>query len=552
MVLNEADDIRLGSGQVDAVYLGDTLIWPTMAYTYEVSNVVITYSRGSKLDAGAVNSNYTGNYAMASGMVTVKNGSTVVDTKYNEPLSISESSSFLVVVIEGGRDVVKGYNLRNNITQERSAEISVYYRTSTPISGGYVTQVANTDTTITSVTHTTGDPVITEREVPDTRYAVLTLYGYNTSSQPCPAYGGTVSMIYYGGHNVADYSSTPTYEWTTYHHTYTSGYTEDEGPYLTNTDWSNPVKVSGETGVDDTLTLSSLPSWLHYNTSSHILTIDSEGQTEYRNGRSRQLYATNGDVVSAVSTLYQQENVRESSSYAYDIYCRISTVNDFPAAGGTFPVLYRSFRTLTEVWTSGTYTGDPTATTSNVAVTNATASVATVSGQGSFNISVDANTGGTKIVSVTVTSQVAIGQSDSDMRYQQGAALPRGVVYPVVSQNIQYAGRVYIKWEWTSGTTPTPTYPLQVEFTNLTFHYILSGESTEYTNRATGSTVVSFSSNESQVYVAGKFLDREAGQSGRCWFTADGVTAIAYDSTNPTATFPTKTFSVPSPQPINL
>ena len=69
MVLNEADDIKLGSGQVDAVYLGEDLVWPVGAITYEITAALLYYSSGNILDAGYNGSVYSGNYAYVMGTV---------------------------------------------------------------------------------------------------------------------------------------------------------------------------------------------------------------------------------------------------------------------------------------------------------------------------------------------------------------------------------------------------------------------------------------------------------------------------------------------------
>lgn len=538
MVLNEADDIKLGSGQVDAVYLGDELIWPVGATTYEIVAALLYYSSGNILDAGVQGSYYSSNFAYVMGTVRVKRGDTVVETLYDKVLTpeVLNTTDFEV---RHGEDIY-AYNLGGTkTTAVKYSAVRATYRGSEPFTLTIqVEQEINEESITTTTEWRQGSPEITAMEVPGSRYVDLVVSDYTASSgHTCPAYGGYTAMTAYGAHDMANYSSTPSYEWVTYNYSYTSGYTHTSSSATGNTRWTDPVKVGESWSVDDTITID-LPSWLHYNSSNRVLTFDSEGTTVYNNGRNYLIVAHNGSVTDS-ERVYQQYNVAETDVTTYDLYCHIQRTTDFPASGGTFAVDYRSNQTRFVEYTSGASTTTTSGVTSSVEATNATPSVATVSGSGTFNISLGSNAGGTKTVTVYVILDTT--HSASDWKYQQGAPVVAGILYPTVGR---LDGRVSMKWEWNTASVQ-PTYPLEVQITNLVYHYVLTGESTERTSELTGTTTVTFSANEASYAFGNRLPIHLPGTSGRNWFTATALTGVYFDPDNQGETFPTdKTFSV--------
>lgn len=544
MVLNDADDIKLGSGQVDAVYLGEDLVWPVGAITYEIVAALLYYSSGNILDAGVSGSVYSSNYAYVMGTVQVKRGDTVIETLYNQVLKpqVLNTTDF-VVPNDGytyhGEDIY-AYNLGGNETTEvKYSDVRATYRNSDPFTlANHVQQEINEEHVTTSTDWREGTPEILAMEVSGTRYVDLVISDYTASSgRTCPAYGGSTGMSAYGAHQMANYSSTPSYEWVTYSYTYTSGYTYTSSSATGNTRWSDPVRVGNPWDVNDTISVS-LPSWLHYNSSNDTLTFDSEDTEVFENGRSYLVVATNGSVTDS-ERVFQQYNVAETDVTTYDLYCHIQRTTDFPASGGTFAVDYRSNQTRFVEYTSGASTTTTSGVTSSVEATNATPSVATVSGSGTFNISLGSNAGGTKTVTVYVILDTT--HSASDWKYQQGAPVVAGILYPTVEL---LDGRVSMKWEWNTASVQ-PTYPLEVQITNLVYHYVLTGESTERTSALTGTTTVTFSANETSYAFGNRLPIHLPGASGRNWFTATALTGVYFDPDNQSETFPTdKTFSV--------
>lgn len=545
MVLNEADDIRLGSGQVDAVYLGEDLVWPVGAITYEIVAALLYYSSGNILDAGVRGSVYSSNYAYVMGTVRVKRGDTVIETLYNQVLKpqVLNTSDF-VVPNDGytyhGEDIY-AYNLGSTVTGGiKYSDVRATYRNSDPFT--LTNHVQQEENKLESSTRTTewrqGSPEILTMEVSGSRYVELTVYDYTASSgRTCPAYGGNASMVAYGAHQMANYSSTPSYEWETITLTYTSGYIHTDTHATGNTRWSDPVMVGNPWDVNDTISVS-LPSWLHYNSSNNTLTFDSEDTEVFENGRSYLVVASNGSVTDT-ERVYQQYNRVETDVTTYDLYCHIQRTTDFPASGGTFAVDYRSNQTRFVEYTSGASTTTTSGVTSSVEATNATPSVATVSGSGTFNISLGSNAGGTKTVTVYVILDTT--HSASDWKYQQGAPVVAGILYPTVGR---INGRVSMKWEWNNASVQ-PTYPLEVQITNLVYHYVLTGEVTERTEGVLGVTTVTFTANETAFSLGNKLSLHLPGESGRNWFTATALTGVYFDPDNQLETFPTdKTFSV--------
>lgn len=552
MKVDDILDAKVGSSQVTAIYLGNTLVWPTAVYTYEITSALLHFSRGYRIDAGELNSNYSGNYAWITGtVIPYRDG--VAQTPLTDVMLdpvLTNTTDFVVL-----RDYyIYGHNLGTSVTtQMKSTYVDVTYKGSPSFRvGSAVEQILNTETITAGTPYTVDTSTETYTDVIAGSYdLVLQLSRYNSRLSPCPAYGDTAGLTCYGWHREAQFSRTWWVEWTPYTHSFTSGssYVIEEE---TNSGHTTPVQIGDAYDVNDvledniTFSFSDGGDWASYDYATDTLTIDNAGKTTYAFPRFVTITATN-ETASATVTAYQQANQLESSSYTYDIYLRISRTTDFPAAGGTFPVIYRSQRVLTEVYTSGTYTGDATPCYSSVSTTQGTLSVSRVSGSGLVQLSLSSNMGGTKYVAVTIQSEDDISQSDYDWRYQQGDTMPYGLLYPVVNAA---TGVVSMKWEWNSEST-APTYPLQIVFTGLVYHYVLDGSSTEYTTGITGEVTATFSANETAYSLSNKVPAHLGGTSGRNWFTASSVTGVGYDVNNPTETFPTdKTFSVREIGPI--
>ena len=554
MVLNEADDIRLGSGKVDAVYLGDTLVWPQVAYTYVVISTTIHYSAGTNIDAGSVGSMYSGNYAYVTGTVQVKRDDTVVDTLYDEPLTIDYVSSDFAVINEK----VYGYNLGKQVTSGMlTTDVYVSYRTSVSVLAGVVSQVRNTRSqTSQSIEREYGTPTVSPRPVAGSYYVVLNANRYTTSGSPCPAYGSYATLTLYGGHNEANYSTTPWEDVQTTIYTYTSGATDTEYDVV-DSGYTTPEKQGSEWGVDDTPTLTENVSWASYDSTTKEVTIDNAGQTIYTQPRACLLTATNGDATATI-TLYQQANILESTTTTYDIYAHIVRSSAFPADGGTFPVYYHSRKTTTNVYTSGEPTSIASGVESYIAaspdnyvtVTDAQGNILNtvigpLSGNGTAYLNIAPNTVGQRTITVYVTPIESPGAAQSDWRYQDVASFPQGEIYPdIVGASITLPiGAVRLHWKNTPNTTPTPTYPLTITFTNIKLHFIYDGSSTEYVAPPAGTDpafVATFQRDDSNFYpdTSRQFIELAEGTSGECWFTADSTSGVI-------ATFPHKTFTVP-------
>ena len=557
MTVDDIQDAKVGTSQVTAIYLGDTLIWPTAAYTYEITAALLYYSSGNILDAGVQGSYYSSNFAYVMGTVRVKRGDTVVETLYDKVLTpeVLNTTDFEV---RHGEDIY-AYNLGGTkTTAVKYSAVRATYRGSEPFSlTTQVQQEINEEHITVSTDWREGSPEITSMEVSGTRYVDLVISDYTASSgRTCPAYGGSTGMSAYGAHQMAYYSSTPSYEWVTYYYSYTSGYTHTSSSATGNTRWTDPVRVSDPWDVNDTITID-LPSWLHYNSTNRVLTIDSEGTTEYQNGRSYLVVAHNGSVTDS-ERVYQQYNVIEQTTTAYDIYAHIVRSSAFPADGGTFPVNYHARKTTTNVYTSGEPTSSSLGVESYIAaspdnyvtVTDAQGNILnTVTGplsdNGTAYLNIAANTVGQRTITVYVTPIESPGAAQSDWRYQDYASFPQGEIYPnIVGASLTLpAGAVRLHWKNTPNTTPTPTYPLTITLTNLKLHFIYDGSSTEYVAPPEGTDpafVATFQSNDTNFYPAQgrRFIELAEGTSGECWFTADSTSGVI-------ATFPHKTFTVP-------
>lgn len=314
MTVDDIQDVKLGSSQVSAIYLGDDLIWPRIPLHYVITDAWLVYSAGSIIYANG------SNYAYALGTVRVQRGTTIINTLYNQPLSLSvNSEDFFVTQVEGvDHAVIKGYDLAGNETSAiKSAEVTVSFRDATPQVVGNVQQQINSYTEVTNEwTEWDAEPTTAPRPITGSYWVTLALSRYNSASaQPCPAYGGTATLYAYAGHQEANFSYTGWVKLQTKTRTYTSGTVITSTPVVIDSGTTTPEQVGNAWSVDDTPTLNTLPDWLSLVGTS--LTIDTEGTSRYNNGRNFTIVASNGSASPASVTVYQQENV-PTNDYIYD------------------------------------------------------------------------------------------------------------------------------------------------------------------------------------------------------------------------------------------
>lgn len=523
MVLNEADDIRLGSEQVNAIYLGDTLIWPAAPLIYVITDAWLVYSSGNLINAAG------SNYAYALGDVNVYRGSSLVRTMTDVHLEVSVSSADFYVERPSGLsyDVIKGNNLGSTPTGfQKTATVTASYHGDTH-AGGTVVQERNYETTTSSTVRIEESPVIAPAEVPNTRYVDLNIYE-SFPNHICPAYGGTATLYFYGGHDEANYSTTAWNDWTTYTHTYTSGAVVVDPAVITASGQIGPTMVGQPWGVTDEIATPTLPSWLTF--SNGVLTIASEGVTPYQDGRSAELTAYNGGASDSV-TVYQQYNVVEEVNYAYNLSVDIDVSGTIPSSGGTYSVDYVAKRTQTDVYTSGSEdVHSESGITAEVSGSNCTPDTQFVTGAGSFDIEVDPNLSPvfTRNIGVTIS---AFGESASDSEVQDYYVEP-SVDAAAISAFANFrTGSVSLRLVMTSGT-----FPGEVVIGGLVYHYIPTG-SYERTIPILDEVTV----DDPMIGVSISEIPAfSSGSSGEHWFTATSVSEIGLANT----TFPHTTYSI--------
>lgn len=507
MTVEDILDAKVGSNQVTAIYLGSTLVWPTSgALTYVITGAQLNFSRGSALDAGEVDSDYSGNYAWVTGTVVPYRGDEPQTPLTNVMLvpTVTNTTDFVV------RDTyyIYGHNLGTTPTSAiKETSVDVTYKTSDSFRvGSTVTQTRNIET-ITDGTPfvVDGTPYETVDPIAETYWIVMNLSQYGNRMYPCPAYGNpSVSLVCYGGHDEATFSHTPWQEFTPRIHSFSSGssYTVNEE---TNYGEYPPVQVGQSEPVNDDLsenielTYSSVggSGWASYNYNSDTLTIDNAGTYEYELTRSVIITATNGDKEESV-TAYQHRNILETVIESFDLSVAIRDVGTFPDIGGTFYVDYISRRTYQNEYTSGTRTPAATeAFTSDVLASYfITPSVNEVSGVGSFTIDVDANESYVSVRTgvVEIQAQDRTGQYATDSKIQDTKTVPAtlegitivkesgdwvigtiktsqiplgpvsGIIIARKSENVVDAHVTYGNIQWSYATNPGTTPPEMANF----------------------------------------------------------------------------------------
>lgn len=518
--------------EMDEAKYSGIVVWPlNIVYTYQIVQNSITFHYTDGFYMLRADGN---NAVYFTGTVQKMNGSTVVETLTGVTLtpSLQPNSEYYL----GGSYTVWGYNLETTERAQYNEQITLSYQGAT--ANVTVYQQANVKTAY-------GDPVYGTKIV-DSEYVTgtsnytltFTADQYDSSSSRCPASGGTARFTRSGSHDeiYTEYwhrTVTQNYTYTATGSTLYPETTTQNGNTPGNTrqvaDIPTITKISG----DSAITLSGV-----------VVTIPSEGQQEYLSGRSATFRAVNGTESESI-TIYQDINRQISTPTVYDIYVHIQRATDFPAAGGSFDVNYRSFKTVTEVWSSGTYPGTAEDTYSTIGVspdgrgiTTTTASgdpLSRVAGQGTFKLNIPGNTdGGQRTITVYLTSEESIGSSDSDDRSQDYTALPTGIVYPSVNPD----GRVTLHFELSSGT---PTYP--ITFTNLRLHHQPQGSSTDFTSMEITGISITSSPYTTQLQNQHSIPTPFSGsESGTCWFSAD--LAVGLDIRDTAQTFPHKNYTV--------
>ena len=523
---NDIQDAKVGTRQVSAIYLGDTLVWPAVPMIYVITDAWLQYSSGSTINAAG------SNYAYALGNVNVYRGTTFIRTIYDAHLDVSVSSQDFYVTRPAGLsyDVIKGNNLGTSTTSDvKTASVTASYRGDTH-SAGSVTQERNIQTTTAQTVRVEGTPVITQDEVPNSRYVDLVISRYRTSNDVCPAYGGTANMSYSGGHYMANYSTTDWEDWTTLTHTFTSGSVVVDPAVITATGQYGPTMVGDPWGVADNISAPTLPAWLTF--SNGVLTIASEGTNTYQSGRSASLTITNG-YASDTETVYQQYNVVEEISYAYNLSVEIDVSGTIPSSGGVYSVDYVAKRTQSDVYTSGaTYAHSETSITAEVSGTNCTPDTQFVTGAGTTSIEVDPNTSTilTKDIIVTLS---AFGESASDTAMQD-AYSPPVVATAAITADVNFrTGGIRMRLTMTSGTFPSNP----VVISGITYHYVRTGYTTEHTIPVVADVTIS---DPRLSELISEIPAWSAGDSGTHWFSATSVSEIGLGNT----TFPHTEFEV--------
>ena len=523
---NDIQDAKVGTRQVSAIYLGDTLVWPALPMIYVITDAWLEYSSGNTINAAG------SNYAYALGNVNVYRGTSLIRTMTDVHLNVSVSSQDFNITRPSGLsyDVITGNNLGTTPTSDvKTASVTASYHGDTH-SAGSVTQERNIQTTTAQTVRVEDTPVITQDEVPNTRYVDLVISRYKTANNSCPAYGGTANMSYSGGHDMSNYSTTAWTDWTTLTHTFTSGSVVVDPAIVTATGQYGPTAVGDPWTVSDNISAPTLPAWLTF--SNGVLTFASEGTDTYQNGRYAALTATNGSA-SDTETVYQQYNVVEETSYAYNLSVEIDVSGTIPSSGGVYSVDYVAKRTQSDVYTSGaTYAHSETSITAEVSGTNCTPDTQFVTGAGTTSIEVDPNTSTilTKDIIVTLS---AFGNTASDTAVQDVYS-PPVVATAAITADVNFrTGGIRMRLTMTSGTFPSNP----VVISGITYHYVRTGYTTEHTVPVVADVTIS---DPRLSELISEIPAWSAGDSGTHWFSATSVSEIGLGNT----TFPHTEFEV--------
>lgn len=299
-------------------------------------------------------------------------------------------------------------------------------------------------------------------------YVSVSANRYGSASDSAPASGGVYAILSVNAHHtVVDVTHTPYQIYETPHWVWTSG-EETYGTRQLVVDDEDVARgtprQNTDTGLVPVITMSSSQgadafSW---DGAQSRIEIPTEDVYVYQNGRNAHVVFTNGDASDDLY-LYQAANTR-STSYSYDLSVAIQQDGNIPANGGTLYVTYRSYSTATETYSSGsTKVLDATPYSSTVTGTNCTPSVNSASGQGAFQITVDANTSTTNTRSVSVRLAATSTEYVTSTKVQDKATPSVQKVATLMPWMINMqgtpfvVGKVYYQFTIDSGTLTSGT-----------------------------------------------------------------------------------------------
>ena len=234
-----------------------------------------------------------------------------------------------------------------------------------------------------------GTPVIVGEE---TRNQTVSIFAnqYTTISSPCPASGGNSTISYSATYDSRNELETPWYRTITYYYTYTSGAESsttqdyDQGKDSSYTPWTTQDNTSS-------VTISGTAAGFSYDSNTKRVTIDNRHKNV---GDARSCtYTANIGGIRATVTIYQQEN-RAYETRTPHRSVSINYSGDIPYQGGTYTASYSSYDTIATTYTSddrdNPYNQDMEVLVSG---TNCTPEEEYVSGTGTLNFTIPANTG---------------------------------------------------------------------------------------------------------------------------------------------------------------
>ena len=497
------------------------------------------FSRGSVLDAGEVDSDYSGNYAWVTG--------TVVPYRGDEPQT-PLSNVMLVPTVTNTTDFVVrntyyiyGHNLGTTATYAiKETSVDVTYKTSDDFRvGSTVTQTRNIETITDGTPYIVdGTPYTTVDPIANSYWIVMNLdtSQYGTRLRPCPAYGNvSLRLDCYGGHDEATFSHTPWQEFTPRIHSFSSGssYTINE-----ETDYGEypPVQVGQSWGVNDdlsenielTYSLIGGSGWASYDYANDLLTIDNAGTTEYQLPRSVTVTATN-ETASESVTAYQQANTPETTDYYVSIV--INTELNIPHEGGVFTASYES--NIVTTYTSGTPTNPMPVNAAVTASSNVTLDLEepVVSGSGLlfFSVAPNESTILWQTVTITLNASGHTATATANQEPQPVITVPSARVYPTLDEN----NRPYLNFKMTYGQFPSGG----VVLSGVQYWYLLEDSSSGEPTPINIGTV-NILQDEQKIMV--RRVQYLPGSSGLHYFSATAVSQIGKSNT----TFPTDYFDI--------
>lgn len=521
---------RTNYKMVEAKFNG-TIVWPTaVVYTYVVSNVQIHYSKyPTEQYIGASGDRYSDDFAYWTGNVEVKKNGVHYDTltgAYLTPRASGAGWFYTDTATVGGTagvTIVRAVDLANNETFDyMTTDVAVCYATSNYVSGGTVRQQINAVTSTSYGEKSYGTPEIVSGSARD--YTVLiTSPSYTSSANPCPAGGGSVTLVTSATHTVTQ--RTP---WTrSYTKTYTSGSTSSgtESNYD-----DSPVTVQ------DTPTITGSADG--FSRSGNNVTIANRGTTTGAI-RSVTYTATNNSATNSV-TLYQQKNEATAHSDAVRSIA-IDYSGTLPNTYGVYTVNYSFYNTVYTAYTSGEETEHQnTAVTANVISTACTPSVNSVESatSSSFTIEVGVNTEGARNIVIGLENPSDPSGDyvrDSSKWQAGGASSVSAELYPTVGQR---SGMISLVLKIAQADLSKVTWPVSVN--NVTMGITVTGQSeisiAAYPQPVSFPQPSSPTSRESTVELH-RIVSRPQGESGTIRViktsnapTSDQVTNFTCDS----------------------